>query len=157
MDNSSCFVWLAPEPRDHKPRAPWFRCSLWLAALPDLVGPLPPAPQLSTFLTRRVPLGCPSPSHACQVAGHPAPNTTVPLLALAPRSVAPPPISPSSAFLFWTHLETTLWWQILTKIPSHSLPGDLGNQKPAYSGPRNCLQQFARSPVTWQFLRAPGC
>lgn len=48
VDNTSYFVWLAPEPRNHKPRAPWFRRSLWLAAFTKLVSSLPPAPQLST-------------------------------------------------------------------------------------------------------------
>lgn len=80
------------------------------------------------------------------MALNPAPSITMSLLALIPRSVASPLAQPSSAFLSWTYLETTLWWPILTPNPTTFLNLETWDDKAACSRPRECLQQFPRSP-----------
>ena len=119
-------AWLAPEPRDYTPRAPWFRAAPSSGLLSSTQSvPCYLLPNRPTFPTLSVPLGHPCPSSYLSGGSLPSPQYHSEPTGLGPQIRAPPPSHPSSAFLFWTHLETTLGWQILTKFPPHSSPGDL--------------------------------
>lgn len=138
VDNSSYFVWLAPEPGDHKPRAPWFRRSLWLAAFTKTVSHLPPAPQLSTpFYTLSAPLGCPSLPHVASWLASQPPISQCPCWPWPPgRWPQPPPHLPQ---LFCSGRMWRLSCGGIFLIKYHRIPQRPGKHKAPYSGPRNHL------------------
>lgn len=101
-------------------------------------------------------LAAPALPHTYQVALYPAPSITVNLLVLALRSGPHP--HPTPAQLFCSGPVWRLPWGGKFLPNSHHIPHlETWNDKAACFGPRNHLRQFPRSPVTGQFLRAPGC
>ena len=156
MDHPSCLV--SSRAKRLHTKSPLVQgCSLQWAAFLDPVSPLLPAPQPSHFSNPQCPTWPPLPFLIpIRWLSTQPPVITVNLLVSAPRSGPHP--HPTPAQLFCSGPIWRLPWGGKFLPNSHHIPHlETWNDKAACFGPRNHLRQFPRSPVTGQFLEAPGC